>query len=57
MIKLFGAKFKCSERLGLCLGSFGCPYMFVFQIDWLRIRRKEICVSGMWSGFHYGSSL
>jgi len=32
-------------------------YKFVFQIDWLGNRTKEICGSRRWSGFSYWSSL
>jgi hypothetical protein len=46
VIKFFGAKFDYAKGLGLYLGSFGCPYKFIFQITWLDNRRKEICGSG-----------
>jgi hypothetical protein len=46
MTKLFGAKLRCANSLGVYLVSFGCFYKFVFQIDWFGNRRKEICGRG-----------
>ena len=46
MIKLFGAKLRHAKCLGVYLVSVGCFHKFVFQIDWLGKRRKEICGSG-----------
>ena len=57
MIKLFGAKLRCAKCLGVYLVSFGCLYKFVFQIDRVGKRRKEICGSRKCSVFPCGSSL
>ena len=49
--EVFGCQIKMCEFLGVYLVSFGCFYKFVFQINWLGNRKKEICGTGSWLGF------